>query len=116
MGKKRVMARFQEPMRRRARPGVCRWCRCSHTDPCPAGCGWANAERTLCTACVDVDREWRHLKGAQPATAAYAFFRGFLVGAEDPRMFDLLGNPYPVEGRQSRYWALGKVAGARQAR
>jgi hypothetical protein len=37
----------------------CRVCHCSHFDPCPSGCGWA--EPGLCTACADA---------ASPAEAA----------------------------------------------
>jgi hypothetical protein len=33
------------------RPGVCGFCGCTEARPCPGGCGWANAERTLCTRC-----------------------------------------------------------------
>lgn len=39
--------------------GRCRWCQCTHRDPCPEGCGWANPGRTLCTACVEIDRLFR---------------------------------------------------------
>lgn len=45
------------------RPGRCRWCRCTYEEPCPIGCGWANREQTLCTACVDVDRAVRTARG-----------------------------------------------------
>jgi hypothetical protein len=38
---------------RKAKPavesGVCFVCGCSEFDPCPEGCGWANAQQTLCT-------------------------------------------------------------------
>lgn len=44
-------------------PERCRWCGCSHYEPCAGGCGWANARHTLCTACVDLDRDVRTVRG-----------------------------------------------------
>lgn len=34
---------------------ICRRCGCSEGDACGRGCGWANAEQTLCTDCSDPD-------------------------------------------------------------
>lgn len=31
--------------------GICRVCGCTHFDPCPEGCGWADED--LCTACAE---------------------------------------------------------------
>lgn len=36
----------------RKRNGVCFVCGCSEFDACADGCAWANAEQTLCTACL----------------------------------------------------------------
>lgn len=44
-------------------PGTCRWCGCTHSTPCEGGCGWANRAQTLCTACVNVDRQVRSKNG-----------------------------------------------------
>jgi hypothetical protein len=35
--------------------GRCRWCQCTARRPCPCGCSWGNARRSLCSACVDID-------------------------------------------------------------
>jgi hypothetical protein len=45
------------------RPGRCRWCGCTYDDPCPAGCGWANRQQTLCTECTRLDGLMRTAKG-----------------------------------------------------
>lgn len=49
------------------RPGHCRWCDCSELGPgrgdCPGGCSWANATRTLCSHCFDLDRLIRTARG-----------------------------------------------------
>lgn len=44
-------------------PGQCRWCGCTQERACASGCGWANREQTLCTACVNFDRLMRSAKG-----------------------------------------------------
>lgn len=36
--------------------GRCRWCQCTARVPCKCGCSWANPRRSLCTACVEVDK------------------------------------------------------------
>lgn len=51
--------------------GVCRWCRCTHRDPCVAGCGWANRRQTLCTECVEFDRLMRSTAGRRDAIEAF---------------------------------------------
>jgi hypothetical protein len=43
--------------------GRCRWCRCTEYEPCAKGCGWANREQTLCTACGPLDRAMRTVAG-----------------------------------------------------
>lgn len=107
------------------RPGTCRWCGCSHFEPCPEGCGWANTKQTLCTACVNVDREWRRLKSTRPPNRL-SFFRGFMAGSDDERAVDvgysrmapqrpIASNPYRT-GMRHRYWQLGFDAGAKEAR
>jgi hypothetical protein len=43
----------------------------------------------------------------------FAFFRGFLAGADDERQFETT-NPYPMDsGTPRRYWELGQAAGLR---
>jgi hypothetical protein len=110
-------------------PGKCRWCGCTYKEPCPGSCGWANREHTLCTACVDVDREWGQQKSARPPNMRYAFFRGFMVGVDDERAIDFAKpnkqdrathqfrplNPYGP-GATRRFWQRGFDAGARLAR
>lgn len=32
--------------------GRCQLCGCTYFSPCPGGCGWLNADRTLCTRCA----------------------------------------------------------------
>jgi hypothetical protein len=44
------------------RKGICYVCGCTHDDPCPEGCGWANAKQTLCTACEPLSTEERESK------------------------------------------------------
>jgi hypothetical protein len=43
--------------------GVCRWCSCTVRDPCAGGCGWADREETLCTSCVNFNREIQTVTG-----------------------------------------------------
>lgn len=104
------------------RPGRCRWCRCTYEEPCPGSCGWANREQTLCTACVDVERAWRRLPTKKP-NMVRAFFRGFMVGADDERAIDhprgrqaVAHNPYSANGQTAPYWSAGFTAGRREAR
>lgn len=47
------------------RPGVCRWCHCTHDRPCELGCGWASRDQTLCTECVPLDVAMRSAKGRE---------------------------------------------------
>lgn len=35
--------------------GRCRWCQCTTRHGCPCGCSWVDADRTLCSACVEID-------------------------------------------------------------
>jgi hypothetical protein len=44
-------------------PGRCRWCRCTHFEPCEPPCGWANREQTVCTSCVPLDKAMRNAPG-----------------------------------------------------
>lgn len=44
------------------RPGVCRWCGCTEWDGCAIGCSWANAKRTLCSACVNLEQMFKRVK------------------------------------------------------
>ena len=34
-------------------PGQCSVCGCTDRYGCDGGCGWANAEHTLCTRCIE---------------------------------------------------------------
>lgn len=99
-------------------PGKCRWCGCTYEEPCPGSCGWANRSQTLCTACVNLDREWSHLKTARPPNMHRAFFRGYLAGSDDERAVDhglangrgergFASNPYQPGGESARYWQRG---------
>jgi ferredoxin len=38
-------------------PGVCRYCGCTEAEACPEGCGWADEDETICTACQDLALE-----------------------------------------------------------
>lgn len=108
------------------RPGTCRWCGCTYEEACPGGCAWANAKGTLCTACVNVDREWSLQKTAHPPNMRRAFFRGYMVGSDDERAeHGLTGgrgeraigsNPYSQGAAQRGFWARGRDAGAKDAR
>lgn len=102
---------------RRNQPGCCRWCGCTYEDPCPGSCGWANADQTLCTACVDVDREWRRLTASRKPNMVRAFFRGFMAGSDDERATESSSkSPYTKDSESSKYWWFGVGGGARQAR
>jgi hypothetical protein len=61
-------------------PGRCRWCRCTDWEPCAMGCGWANRERTVCTACVPLDRAMRNVPGRREL-AEFVQESGFLQTA-----------------------------------
>jgi ParB family chromosome partitioning protein len=54
------------------KPGTCRVCGCTEHDPCPEGCGWADAGRTLCTSCVENEKPApvRKSAGKKPAKTA----------------------------------------------
>ena len=101
--------------------GICRWCKCSHFKPCPDVCGWANREQTLCTSCVNVDREFRRRCGTRDAQMVRPFFRGYMAGTDDERATESK-NPYaaPPKGKPSRgrrqYWDIGFAAGQLEAR
>lgn len=43
--------------------GVCRWCKCTEDHACPAGCSWANAQATLCSECVPLDKAMQTTRG-----------------------------------------------------
>lgn len=34
-------------------PGLCRRCGCCEHRACLGGCGWVNADRTLCSSCYE---------------------------------------------------------------
>jgi hypothetical protein len=62
--------------------GVCRFCQCSHFDPCPDGCAWLDRAQTVCTECapaLKAEREARRLFAYQGAQLE-AFRLGFVVG------------------------------------
>lgn len=61
--------------------GQCRWCRCTEFEPCDVGCGWANREETLCTACVPLDRAMRTIPGRREL-AGFLQEHGFLASAQ----------------------------------
>jgi hypothetical protein len=43
--------------------GTCRWCGCTQERACAAGCSWANADQTLCSECVELERAMRTPRG-----------------------------------------------------
>lgn len=102
--------------------GRCRFCRCSHFDACPQGCGWADGAATLCTECVPIARAWNRLAVARKPNMVRAFFRGFTAGSCDVERADastlvLVRTGELVDvcpygpGQSARYWALGHQAG-----
>jgi hypothetical protein len=100
------------------RPGVCRFCGCSHFNPCPEGCWWADRAETLCSACTDIDKAWRTLH-RQPGVRGdergrRAFTRGFR-DAEWETEAKPIENPY-VGGFRARYWRFGYGAGRQSLR
>lgn len=95
------------------RGGTCRWCRCTELNACPQGCGWADRDQTLCTACVDVDAAWS-VKAKKAPNGRRAFFRGFMAGRGDDRATDWPSgnskrpsNPYIVKTSAYRNWDDG---------
>ena len=98
----------------RERIGKCRWCGCTYYEPCPEGCGWANRDQTLCTACVNVDREWKQ-QPTRRANMRRAFFRGYMAGSDDDRAIDGNINPYSQQAAQRGSWERGLVAGQKEA-
>lgn len=64
-------------------PDRCRWCGCTARRPCAGGCTWANARRSLCSGCVEIDAWVRTPAGrrtiarlVQPLTSAGKRTRG----------------------------------------
>jgi hypothetical protein len=53
------------------RQGVCRWCGCTDAHGCDEGCTWANARHTLCTSCVNLDRDMRNPRGRRHVADVY---------------------------------------------
>lgn len=111
------------------RSGICMFCGCSHFNPCPAGCSWANREQTVCTECTVIRNAFVRTVAAAGRVAnfapmARAFFRGFVTGSGDERATDFTTsryhktnatNPYGVRGRSAdrrRFWDLGFKRGA----
>jgi hypothetical protein len=47
--------------------GICMVCGCTDAEGCDEGCGWANAKRTICTACAelpDLERQAKRFNAA----------------------------------------------------
>jgi len=65
--------------------GICRWCRCTDINACPAGCSWANRERTLCSCCVSLDKALRTIEGRREL-AEFVQEAGFLAGGGRARV------------------------------
>jgi hypothetical protein len=61
------------------RPGQCRWCKCTEDHACAAGCSWANAQLTLCSECVPLDKAMQTTAGRREL-AEFLQEHGFLVG------------------------------------
>lgn len=62
-------------------PGVCRWCGCDDDHACADGCTWADANWTLCSACVQLERAMRNPSGRR-ALAEFVQEHGFVHGAQ----------------------------------
>jgi len=55
--------------RKRARLDRCRICHCTYIRPCPAGCGWAEAD--LCDVCAGFRDELQsYIESCNRVTAA----------------------------------------------
>jgi hypothetical protein len=54
------------------REGHCRWCGLADAD----GARWANARHTLCTSCVNVDRDARTTHGRRRIADRYRVVEG----------------------------------------
>jgi hypothetical protein len=63
--------------------GQCRWCGCTYDRPCANGCSWADAQHTLCSECVALDRAMRSRAGRRDL-AEFVQEHGFLIGAAMP--------------------------------
>jgi len=111
--------------------GVCRFCGCSHFDPCPEGCDWAaGSNQMVCTECSAAnlaEREaWTKLMpsrrlGASPFFVAFhkAFVVGwFKVNAANPYRDYRTNNRRGVTYSRAwqRFWREGHDAGAEARR
>lgn len=69
-------------------PGVCIVCGCTEFSACDMGngdaCAWANAEQTLCTACLDPNDLEDHLDAADAAGDGPGLYIPFPSGAKEP--------------------------------
>lgn len=36
-------------------PDTCKYCHCTAEEPCPGGCSWNDATRTICTTCARLE-------------------------------------------------------------
>jgi len=83
------------------RPRQCRWCK----SPMRL------APSAVCWRCAAVDQAWAAIPRARMPNMRRAFFRGYLVGAQDPRATGDGLNPYARGGASHGYWQLGHDAG-----
>lgn len=60
-------------------PGICRWCRCTHDNPCANGCGWVDRSQTLCSECGPLDKAMATMAGRREL-AEFVQEEDFLVG------------------------------------
>lgn len=44
--------------------GRCRYCGCSHFEPCPECCEWVDDDETICSACLDPDSDFNQENSA----------------------------------------------------
>ena len=80
------------------RQGICTVCGCVQSDACEEGCGWANREQTLCTACKELSPTARAQKREQ-ALEDLAMHHGQLHDEQREiaaRMDVLVANPIQV--------------------
>lgn len=104
--------------------GRCRFCGCTHFNPCPEGCGWVDPGQTVCTACLPLARAWKRGDFSRRPNMTRAFARGFFAATDDERAVDGVGagavatrryNPYTVGGEAWRFWYRGYDAAGGQS-
>lgn len=104
MGKFPVQDRYRPGARLNARPRRCRWCK-----------GPLGLSVDVCWRCVVVEQAWQSITRSRVPSLRRAFFRGYVVGAQDDRATGDGLNPY-ARGTTADYWQLGHDAGVADQR